>query len=372
MKQQQPINQNVSSTVEMVDQDLHQRSRMDWWYRFSAPPEPGSTSSFAQREAYRRGKLISIALLFQLAIVIILLPTVGLFVNHALIPNLAIMVVLLCIAISLNRKGQVVLAGILAVAGLDMSLMLNIATYPALSSFLLPLFDLLVLPELFAVSLLPPLAVFVDAFFHICFIIASLTFLFPQSAELKALLHTAAIEDALARPIVIQVLVAVITYLWVKSATQAIERADRATSIAMLEREMAEQGVLVAAEKQQLEESIRQIIAVHTRVANGDYSARVPLLIRGNVLWEIAGSLNNLLSRLQRYRQDALMLGRTNEAINRLFQVRNRVRNDLIPWQRTNTPIDALVQQHNGFVQANHPTTMFEEQPGLQDPTSIH
>ena len=341
----------AASTVEMVEQDLRRKGRMSRWYRIAAPPEPSSTAPFSQREAYRRGKLISLALLLQLTIVILLLPTVGLFVNHALIPNLAIMVVLLCIAVLFNRKGRVIPAGILAVVGLDLSLMLNVATYPALSSFLLPMLDLLVLPELFAVSLLPPIAVFVDALMHIVFIVASLTFLFPQSAELHALLQTSSLQDALARPIVIQLLVAVITFLWVRSALQAIERADRATSIAILEREMAEQGMLVTAEKQQLEESIRQILAVHTRAANGDYTMRVPLS-QGNVLWEIGGSLNNLLNRLQRYRQSTLMIEQTNLALNRFLQERSRAHNGYIPWQQTNTPVDMLAQQHNSFVQA--------------------
>jgi hypothetical protein len=351
MSQRHASTNAASTTVEMVEQDLRQTGKMNWWYRFAAPPQPSSAAPFSQREAYRRGKLISLALLLQLVIVIVLLPTVGVFVNHALIPNLAIMVVLLSIAVMFNRGGRIIPAGILAVVGLDLSLMLNLASYPAMTSFLLPLLDLLVLPELFAVSLLPPVAVFVDALVHICFIVASLLFLFPKSAELQALLQTSSLQDALARPIVIQVLVAVVTYLWVKSALQAIERADRATSIAILEREMAEQGMQVTAEKQQLEESIRQILAVHTRVANGNYTVRVPLT-RGNVLWEIGGALNNLLNRLQRYRQDTLIFEQTNLALNQFLQARSRAQNGFISWQPTNTPVDVLVQQHNGFVQS--------------------
>ena len=349
----QPFNSNVTaSTVEMVERDLKQADRMQWWYRLAAPPLPASTELFTKREAYRRGKLISIALLMQLTIVLVLLPTLGVFVNHALIPNLSIMVVLLGIAIFCNRKGWVIPAGILAVAGLDLSLMLDLLSYPVLSSFLLPMLDLLVLPELFAVSLLPPRAVFFDAGLHICFIIAALTFLLPQNAEIKALLHTSALQDALARPIVLQVLVAVITYLWVRSATQAIERADRATSIAMLERDMAEQGIRVTEEKQQLENSIQQIVSVHAEVANGNYAARVSLT-EGNPLWTVAGSLNNLLSRVQRYRHDALLLAQTNEAIHRFFQARNHVGNGFMSWHKTNTPVDVLVQQHNGLTESS-------------------
>ena len=118
MQQESMLNKDVASTVDMIEQDLHQRGRLSWWYRLAAPPQPASTASFAQREGYRRGKLISIALLMQLGVVVLLMPTLGLFVNRALLPNLAIMSVLLIIAIFLNRRSQVVLAGIISVAAL--------------------------------------------------------------------------------------------------------------------------------------------------------------------------------------------------------------------------------------------------------------
>ena len=253
----------------------------------------------------------------------------------------------------MNRRGQVVIAGILIVAGLDISLMTNWLSYPAASVFLLPLLDLLVLPELFAVSLLPPVAVFVDAGIHIAFIVASLTFLFPQDAELHALLHTSSLQDALARPIVVQISVAVITYLWVTSATQAIARADRATTIATLERAMAEHAHAEAEQKRELEKSIQHITKTHAHIANGNFSARVPLN-QGTVLWEVAGSLNNLLSRLQRYREDSLKLRTHEEALAYYIQAQSQRPDTLISWKPTGTLVDTLVQQHNSFVQQRH------------------
>lgn len=341
------------STIEMVEADSTRPGRINlsWWYRFSAPAEPAASASLQQREAYRRGKLISIALLGQIAIIVALVPTIGVFVNHALIPNLIGMLIVLSFAVILNRGGRVIIAGILAVAGLDLSLMLNFLAYPDVTVFLLPLLDLLVLPELFAVSLLPAWAVFVAMFIHIAFIVSSLTFLFPQSAELRALLHTSALQDALARPIAIQVLVAVISYLWVSSATQAIARANRATTIAAFERAMAEQNQAEIEQKRLLEESIQMIVQVHARVANGNMGARVPLA-QGNVLWEVAGSLNTLLARLQRLRQDAFQLQQTNQAIALFLRARERANNGLIPWQPTGTAVDALVMQHNSRLQS--------------------
>lgn len=342
--------QPQQSTIEMVEQqDLMKPGRLGWWYRLAAPPAPVDSASLQQREVYRRGRLISIALLMLLVVMVIVMLTVGIFVNHALALNIGATLVALLIAVFMNRRGQVVIAGILVVAGLDLSLMLNWLSYPTTSIFLLPLLDLLVLPELFAVSLLPPLAVFIDALIHIIFIVASLTFLFPQDAELHALLHTSSIQDALARPIVIQISVAVITYLWVTSATQAIARADRATTIAALERTMAEQAQAEAEQKHELERSIQQIVQTHSQVANGDFTARVPLN-QGTVLWEVAGSLNNLLSRLQRWRQDSMKLQQYDYALTLYIQAHSQRPDEIILWQPTGTPVDILVQQHNSSV----------------------
>jgi len=349
-----PDNQTQLSTVEMIEQqDVLKPERLGWWYRIAAPPVPSTRASLQQREVYRRGKLISIALLMLLVVMVIVLLTVGLFVNHALVLNIGATLVALFLAVFMNRRGQVVIAGILVVSGLDLSLMLNWLSYPAAPVFLLPLLDLLVLPELFAVSLLPPVAVFIDAFLHIGFIVAALTFLFPQDAELHALLHTSSLQDALARPIVIQISVAVITYLWVTSAAQAIARADRATTIAALERTMAEHAHMEAEQKRELEKSIQQIVQTHSHVANGDFSARVPLN-QGTVLWEVAGSLNNLLARMQRWRQDSLKLRMYDEALGRYIQALYQRPDTLISWQPTGTPIDTLVQLHNSFVQQRH------------------
>jgi hypothetical protein len=57
--------------------------------------------------------------------------------------------------------------------------------------------------------------------------------------------------------------------------------------LAALERSMAEQAQIEADQKHQLEASVQQIIQVHTQVANGNFSARVPV-DQGNTLWEQA------------------------------------------------------------------------------------
>nr|MBA2287212.1 hypothetical protein [Ktedonobacteraceae bacterium] len=78
-------------------------------------------------------------------------------------------------------------------------------------------------------------------------------------------------------------------------------RADRAEVIASLEHAIAEQGQAIVEQKRLLDLGIEQVLQTHVRVSNGDFNARVPLT-EESVLWPIAVSLNNLLSRFQRLR----------------------------------------------------------------------
>jgi hypothetical protein len=49
-------------------------------------------------------------------------------------------------------------------------------------------------------------------------------------------LHSGMALDVIAQPIALQLIVATVTYLWVRSAQRAIARADRAEEIAELQR----------------------------------------------------------------------------------------------------------------------------------------
>lgn len=142
----------------------------------------------------------------------------------------------------LKRRGKVLVTTIMLVVSIEILLFALIINYAGgLSSFALPFFDLLVIGDLFAVSLLPEGSVFLVAGLNIAFIVGSL-FLLPKTHELAALLHTPSIADAIARPCSIQAATAVVTYLWVHSAKRALERADRATTIAALQQQLAQQG----------------------------------------------------------------------------------------------------------------------------------
>jgi len=273
------------------------------WYLLAAPPEPKGETSFQEIERFRRGRTGSQIILALYFLLLISIPARFVGTNIYLIPIVIGTACALFIATVFNRLGLINIAGIVVVLTFVAFPILNIVTTPdGLSMLILPLFGLLVLPLLCAVSFLPPWWVFVVALANILFTLFSLTYL-PRTAELSAILAIA--FAGIVTPIILsQVLVSVVAFVWVSSSTHALLRADRAEELARLEHDMALQSEEAAQQKQRLEGSIQKIVQTHMRVANGDFNARVPVT-EENVLWQISGPLNNLLARTQRWRQDA-------------------------------------------------------------------
>jgi len=355
--EQPQVNNDPVSTISLIERHpiagKEPRSWLGWWHRIAAPPVPAETASLKEREAWRRGRYISNTLLAMIFAVTLVTIFVGGIANHALLPNLIGTIVFLAIACFFNRRGRVIVSGIIVVLVLDVSIGGANLAFTPLDAFNLPLLDVLVLPALFAASLLPAYFVFFDMTLHIIFIVCVLTFLFPKDAALIALLHNPGhLADGLAKPIVIQIVTAVIAYTWMRSVTSSVERADRATSIALLERNVSEQAQHEAEQKHLLENEIKDIIQVHTQVANGNYDARVPLR-KGNILWPVAGSLNNLVARFQSLLKETRRLQRLDDAAAHFFHARNQAQNGPIAWQQTGTSIDRLVQQHNMFTRTS-------------------
>lgn len=318
-----------------------------WWYRLAAPPDISEDAPLRERESIRRGKLASVIILFE---VVYHCATIGVGVtsNAGLLPTLIISLLALTTAAIFNRYGKTSVAGALAVLVLEIGMAANLTRLSlaggGLSSFDLPLYDVLVIPTLIAISLFPGWVTFLVAALNSLFIVATIT-LFPKTPELVKALAEAP-YDTWFRPVSIQLVAALVCYFWVSNAFQAMKRADFAEEVNKLSQTLAEQQQAALQEKQQLEESIQQIVAVHTQVANGDFSARVPLS-QNNVLWSIAGSLNNLLARLQRWRQDAQQLGRIERVIQQAVQEVRRAKKQGMPlyMYKTGTILDPLIAE---------------------------
>ncbi|HET8841919.1 MAG TPA: hypothetical protein VFN35_10655, partial [Ktedonobacteraceae bacterium] len=287
---------------------LHQQESkyFYWWYRLASPSRPDSLAPFKEKERFRRGRTGSQIIPALYVLLLVSFPAGFAGTNPFLTTIVIGGLLALTMATIFNRLGMVNTAGFIVLLTFTAYPMVNIATTPGgLGMLVLPLFGLLILPVLCAISFLPEWWAFVVAAVNILFTVFVLIYL-PQTAELNAIL---VVDFAgIVTPIILsQMIVSVVAYLWVHGTTQALRRADRAEEIARLEHDLALQAEASGQQQQQLESSIQKIVETHMRVANGEFSARVPLT-EDNVLWQISGSLNNLLSRLQRLHQDSAEL----------------------------------------------------------------
>jgi hypothetical protein len=317
---------------------------LEWWYRMAAPDEP-EDSTARDRELVRTGRLSSIILLITFCFGLAQLPNALNSLNHLFLLILLIAMAINIGALIFNRQGRVRVVGAVMVVVVEAAFILVVITSPTgLSSRSLTTFYSLVLTELIAVSLLPPKSVFLVTLCNAVFTWAAISFL-PHTPDLR-IMTPSSYYSALAGPIVMQLIVALVTYLWTEGASEAIARAEQ---VAALERALADRDRAEAEQKQQLEHGIQQILQTHVQAANGNFEARAPLA-RENVLWQVAYGLNNLLARLQRATQSEHELQRTGIEAARLIQAvrQAKVQRYPIQAQKSGTALDPLVQELTG------------------------
>jgi hypothetical protein len=197
-----------------------------------------------------------------------------------------------CIAIPLNKRGNVTLVGILIVGALDCALAEALLSYPnlTLTQNAVPIYDLFVLSDIIAISLLPINSIFYVSLYHSLFMMADII-VQPKTADLQLLVDQTT-YSFMVRPLAIQIVVAIVTYLWIRNTMKALERATQAEAIAQLEHQ-------IALERKALTEGIQQLLYTLVEAANGNLSVRVPLA-QHHVLWQVGVGLNTLLARCQR------------------------------------------------------------------------
>jgi hypothetical protein len=298
-----------------------QRGFFSWWYRLTAPPDPGPAATLLQRDLARRSKILSALALF-LALVLLLVAYVALTgPNKQIITTVYILYPTIFICLLLNRRGQVTFAGVCLITALVGGMYLTVIT-TALHGGISPNDkDILYLPffgELFAAALLPTSAIFIVAGINVSFSIWVLNFA-PHTAAFTSLLSTGYFS-IMFRVLEIHCIVAAVMWVMASAFLIALKRADRATELARLQHDLTEAANLKVQETEALERSVTEIVRVHAQVANGYTGARVPVGGK-NVLWQIAVPLNNLLGRYQQ----AI---RTAEERDLYLQVLNRVLQD--------------------------------------------
>jgi hypothetical protein len=314
---------------------------------------------FAERELARRGRLVSVLLLVFLAIEA---ATLYLFVvvdddHPAMKVVLVIALGVALVAAALNRTGHVTWAGMLlvALAGLPAVGIPATALGGKMDIFDLGAFYLLAGAELVAASVLEPASVFIVALLN-SVIVIELVQLMPHTAALEAQLNSNNGPQVYAGPIALYLILALVAYLWSRSALVALQRADRAEELAALEMREVERG-------REIEEGVRQLLDVHVRLANGDFGARVPPM-RNAELWRIGGSLNNLIARFARLAEMERLLILTQSDTRRIAAtIRAWRAGQRPPWPNAAPPLDEVVAALNGSVSVPYPEPVWPQEP---------
>ena len=330
------------------------------WLRLTAPA--GATAYYSaptltDRERLRRAGLTSAVAPFVFIAPLLLVQQAG---DPGTTAAIVALMLVAPVALVLNRLGNQVAAALLLVIAMDVVIEGALVTAKGgLGAGWLLTFDLFIIPLVTVGVLLSRRFLWVFATVHVAFILGDY-YLLPHAPDLIALVqlwHGAAI--AYARPIIIQVGGGLLSFIEVRSTDQAIIRADNAELLAAKEHELATQ-------RQQLEMGVQQILETHVRIANGDYSARAPV-IQDSLLWQVAGSLNNLMSRIQKSAYAEHQLRRTEDELRRLAGAIDDAQAGKRPiWPApSGTAADLIIERVTG---RNRPAMPGSYAPGQQRP----
>ena len=256
-------------------------------------------TSIALREQARRKQIVSAVLLVIVIFQFAQLPGALLMHTAMDIGTVVLGLALCAVAALFNQFGKVTIVTVLLISVIDLGCGLMLLTSPmGLDVSSLPVFDVLLVSELIAVSLLPAISVFPVALSNMLFTIVVLIFA-PRTMELNMVLTSNMAYDTILQPLGLQIIVAVVSYIWVRSALRALARADRVEEISRLQRREAELLMREAEFNHAFTQGSEHLLQVLVRAANGDPSMR-STLNQDHPLWRIGNALNVLLTRVGR------------------------------------------------------------------------
>jgi hypothetical protein len=333
--------QQFWDTTKVIGQEPEQSSMFQWWYALTAPPPVRGSGSFVQREADRKARSLSSVAAFFLSVLLLFLPACF-FMGVIIIFADVLAMVGTLIGLIVNRMGSTRAAGIIIVLGAEIALGIAILLKGPLQPADIQLYDLYALIILLVASLLPPRALFLFAAAHSAFIIVEL-YIHPDTPALAQNLQPQAqLFPAIVRSVGLQLLGSTVAYIWVRSATRAIERANRIEMVATLEHTIAEERASSEREKQELEESIQLLIQAQMAVASGQVTNQLPYP-PAKVLWPLVGAMNLLWTRLQRSQQIEREHQRLEQAISSYIRVVQKDSHASLPLVQTGTILDQLI-----------------------------
>ncbi len=340
-----PSAQQAWSPGEVLTPDPDWQDRLlGWWYRLTAIPEPPASASFVRREIARRVRLFSTVAFFFLIILLIFFPACLFLPNRLVIYLDGLIIGITVFTLVINRMKRPLLAGVILVIASELVLTAVIVTTLPFDETSIQLYDLYLIVDLLAVSLLRPQTIFALAFCNSLFIYFDL--MYQQHTQVLANDLVTQFIPVLVRPVGLQIIIAGVAYLWVRSSTQAMTRADRAEMIAALEHTIAEERAYSEQARMQLEESIQQLVKVHIEAVNGQIAAKIPYPPQAKVLWPLIGVINSLWVRLQHTQQVETELHQLKYAITAYAEILHRAAHtpqQSLPMYRTQTDLDPLI-----------------------------
>lgn len=342
---QSSASEGAWSPAEMITAAPDWQDRLlGWWYNLTAVPEPPANVSFIRREAVRRMRLFSTVSFFFLIVLIIFFPACLFLPNPLVIYLDGLLIGVTVLTLALNRQGKALLAGVILVIASEIVLTLVITTTLPLDEPSIQLYDLYLIVDILAASLIPPQTIFALAFFNSIFIGFDLVYQ-PHTAGMAHDLLSQFIP-MLVRPVGLQIIIAGVAYLWVRSANRAITRADRAEMVAQLEHTIAEDRALFEQAKTQLEASIQQLVKTHAEAMNGQMIAKIPYPPDAKILWPLIGVINSLWVRLQRTHQTEHELQQLKQVIAWYTEALHKAMlapQQPLPMYQTKTDLDSLI-----------------------------
>lgn len=317
-------NQRDPWVYTLLGEQNFQRKKgfLPWWYKLTSPPEI-ENPTLKQRDVARRSKILSALALF-LALTLIMVAYIALTgPNKQIIVTVEILYPTILICLALNRFRHVNLAGIVLTTALVGGMYLTLVTTAFFRGGLTPNDkDILYLPffgELVAAALLPTYAIFIVAVLNTSLSLVILNYA-PHTSAFSQMLVTGS-SSITFRIVEMHFFVALVMWIVATWTLISVKQANRAAELARLEHDLNAAANEKVKEKEQLERTVSEIIAVHMQVANGHLEARVPLKTgEQNVLWQIAVPLNNLISRYQQATRAAQERELYLQVLNRLVQ----------------------------------------------------
>ncbi len=290
-----------------------------WWLDFVAPPRtPETTASPQLREKLRKAELIGYFLFIFVFFAFFDLLLALLSWHILSMIDVFLFMIFLGFVGWINRKGRTSLAAGLLIGVIVISIMFVITfVLPGKGGAdLFPTYDFFIYPIMIGGLFMPRKLIIPFTLIEIVFIWYNLIFQ-PHPPDILQARYSSVFLLWLARPTLMLIVTAIVSWLGSRSVERSILRADHAEELVAAERQLATQSRMLLEQQEQLKAEIAHILIVHREAVAGNYSIRAAINNRG-MIWQVACSLNNLLARCQELARDREELIRTRGDIEKI------------------------------------------------------